>query len=63
MKKCPTCKGTGKIPLFKKMPLERRISIATSLKLRSYTVREIMVIMNYKSPKSVQDLLTKYKGE
>lgn len=57
--KCPMCEGCGEInpPHLKQKILKEKIKTAKSLKDSGYSIREIMRIMNYKSPRSVQDLL------
>ena len=57
--KCILCKGTGEIiePNGKKKNMELKKKAAKLLRIENYSIREIMKIMNYKSPKSVQDLL------
>jgi predicted DNA-binding ArsR family transcriptional regulator len=59
MIKCPICKGSGKIPVFKSLSIEKRRSIANKLKEQNLSIREIMKVLGYKSPRSVQQLLTK----
>lgn len=53
------CQGCGEIdaPHLKQKILKEKIKTAKSLKGSGYSIREIMRIMNYKSPKSIQDLL------
>lgn len=56
---CPICKGTGKleVPTFKQKALAEKRQTALKLKEQGYSIREIMKIMKYKSPRSVQTLL------
>ncbi len=56
--KCPICKGSGVIPFHKSISKEAKIVLAKQLKNDGNSIREIMQILGYKSPKSVQDLLT-----
>lgn len=57
---CPVCHGTGNIKrphgMRKDMKLKR--DHAKILRDQGYSIREIATIMGYKSPRSVQDLLT-----
>lgn len=56
---CPICKGTGtlEVPTFKQKALQEKRTTAKALKEQGYSIREIMKIMKYKSPRSVQTLL------
>lgn len=58
--KCPMCKGCGEInpPHLKQKIIKEKVKAAKSLKNSGYSIREIMRIMNYKSPRSIQDLLS-----
>lgn len=60
--KCPVCKGSGEVPQAKdtiKSRQRRRSDIANQLRAEGYTIREIMALMDYKSPNSVAILLNK----
>lgn len=46
-----------KPPHFKQKRMTEKAEKAKNLRSIGYSIREIMRIMNYKSPKSVQDLL------
>ncbi len=56
---CPTCHGTGNIkaPNLHGKNMDLKKSVARKLKVDGYSIREIMLIMGYKSPRSIQDLL------
>jgi hypothetical protein len=57
---CPICKGKGVLtePLtIPKDLAKERIVIAKALREKGYSIREIMKLMNYKSPLSVTLLL------
>ena len=57
---CPICNGSGKIVAPNKMPdnaQAERADIAKRLRERGYSIREIMRLMNYKSPLSITLLL------
>lgn len=58
-KTCPICHGTGSIenPHGKGKNMEFKIHVAKTLKEQGFSIREIMKVMGYKSPRSVQDLL------
>ena len=60
---CPLCKGEGYYTpdVFKQRYSMREFRITQAKKLRSMglSIREIMDVMAYRSPKSVQDLLNK----
>ena len=58
--KCLVCKGEGVIDppgLTIQSRIRRRTNIARTLRAEGYTIREIMVLMNYKSTNSVAVLL------
>jgi hypothetical protein len=58
--KCPICGGSGTITAPQNIPkdlLKERVRVAKTLKEGGYSIREIMQIMNYKSPRSIQILL------
>lgn len=59
--KCPYCSGSGEIepPEFKNKLLEEKKLAAQTLRSQGYSIREIMRIMNYKSPRSVHILIHK----
>jgi transposase len=56
---CPICKGSGTLnaPTFKQKALQEKRKTAISLKKQGYSIREIMKIMGYKSPRSIQTLI------
>lgn len=56
---CPVCEGEGKIeaPSLKQKMMEEKRKIAKSLQDQKYSIREIMRLMGYKSPRSIQQLL------
>jgi len=59
---CPVCNGCGMLEPPKKKSnsvIEQKIIIVKKLKENGYSVREIMKIMNYKSPQAVSYLLKK----
>ena len=43
--------------------MELKRNLAKSLKDQGYSIREICVLMGYKSPRSIQDLLKTSKTE
>lgn len=60
--KCPICHGKGELDGPKNIPkdlLKKKEDWAKLLRGEGYSIREIMQIMNYKSPLSVQMLLKK----
>ncbi len=59
--KCPYCGGVGEIeaPEFKNKMLEEKRLAALTLREQGYSIREIMRIMKYKSPRSVHILIHK----
>lgn len=54
---CPLCNGFGEITPFKTMQKEKKIIIAKTLYKNGLSIRDIMKIMDYKSPRSVQLML------
>lgn len=61
-RKCPCCKGTGKIPLAgidKKRKYEAKAIIIQKLQGDGYTIREIVKMMGYKSTSAVAHYLKK----
>lgn len=62
---CPICHGTGNIkrPHGMQKDMELKRNHAKSLRDSGYSIREICVLMGYKSPRSIQDLLTTSKTE
>lgn len=59
---CPICKGTGKLeeyPVHKSKRPPETNEVAKILQAEGYSIRQIMRILNYKSPRSVQILLDK----
>lgn len=56
MKECPLCNGLGKIE--KSLPIDVKRKKAKLMHEMNFSIREIMRALNYKSPRSVQDLLT-----
>lgn len=59
---CPACKGSGELPINPRIrpDMEAKRIAAKALQSAGYSVRQIMRILNYKSPRSVAVLL---KGE
>lgn len=59
--KCFMCDGCGriKLPDFKQKFMAEKIKTAKKMRGRGYSIREIMRAMNYKSPRSVTNLLDK----
>lgn len=53
------CKGTGEIelPKYHSMLMNEKRATAKDLREKGYSFREIMNIMGYKSPRSIQLLL------
>lgn len=55
------CQGSGKIslqqPHLKGKVMESKQLAAKTLQQQGYSIREIMKALNYKSPRSVQNLL------
>lgn len=58
MVKCPLCKGKGVVASFKNLTIPERIKLVKKLKKQGLTVREMMVILEFKSPRSIQVLFT-----
>lgn len=59
---CPICKGRGEItPPRRKGTPDNRV-MAGLLRKEGYSIREIMRFLNYKSPRSVQELLKEAHG-
>ena len=58
---CPTCRGKGKIkaPHNKQKLMDEKEKLAIGLRRMGFSIREIMTIMGYKSPRSVSMLLEK----
>lgn len=55
---CPVCKGKGFIIKPKKQPdRQLKIQAASILRKNNYSIREIMSLLGYKSPRSVQYIL------
>lgn len=57
MKTCPLCEGKGKV--IDKMPKKIMIKKIKKMRELGFSIREIMRALNYKSPRSIQVLLTK----
>lgn len=59
--KCPICKGCGEIesPHLKNKALRQKKDVANILHKEGYSMREIMRLMNFKSPHSVDRLIEK----
>lgn len=51
------CSGTGKIPVFKTAKNYTKVILAHALRKDGHSIRDIMKLMGYKSPRSVQYLL------
>lgn len=59
---CPACKGSGYVDIpaaIKQDAIKVKAGIAKELKRKGYTVREIMLVMGYKSTSAIQFLLNK----
>jgi hypothetical protein len=57
--KCPLCEGVGEITPFNTMKIEKKIVLAKTLNDNGLSIRDIMKIMGYKSPRSIQIMLKK----
>ncbi len=58
--KCIFCKGTGELENPKNFnPMQLKIIAAKALREKKFSIRQIMRIMNYKSPNTVTYLLNK----
>lgn len=60
--KCPICLGKGEVQKPSKnveARKRRQSDVANTLRAEGYTIREIMALMNYKSPNSIAILLNK----
>ena len=58
--KCPVCRGTGKFELPHRMAIDKmelQKYLATELRKKGYSIRQIQVALGYKSPRSIQILL------
>ena len=55
--KCPVCEGTGKIE-NPKSDIELKKQAVRILKKNGYGIRQIQRILGYKSPRSVQVILS-----
>ncbi len=55
---CPCCNGEGRIIPMRPKELKFKKQMAIRLDTEGLTIRQIASRMGYKSPKSVQDLLT-----
>jgi nanoRNase/pAp phosphatase (c-di-AMP/oligoRNAs hydrolase) len=60
---CPMCKGCGEItaPQLKRKIMDEKRLTAKKLREQGYSIREIMRLMNYKSPRTVVVLLEQYR--
>lgn len=58
--KCPVCKGDGIIKKSQKKYSDKKLKreCANILREHGYSIREIMKLLGYKSPRAVQYLLT-----
>ena len=61
--KCPICNGTGEyeLPLPARMKVDKteiKKRIAIELHAKGYSIRQIMRALDYKSPRSIQVLIT-----
>jgi hypothetical protein len=58
---CPLCNGSGeiKLPSHRQKLMAEKKNAAKALRSKGYSIREIMTIMKYKSPRSVVTLLNK----
>ena len=54
---CPLCKGCGEVDAFDTMEKQKKIAIAKTLRDNNLSIRDIMKVMGYKSPRSIQKLL------
>jgi len=54
---CECCLGTGKVFEDDKLDKTRAVRVARFLRSEGISIRKIMRLMDYKSPRSVQDLL------
>jgi len=62
--KCLFCKGTGELESPRDIALiEIKVEVAKGLRKEGYSIRQIMKIMNYKSPSAVTHLLKASKEE
>ena len=61
---CPICKGTGEIhnPKFKPDETEAKRIMARALREHGYSMREIMKLVGWKSPRSVAVALENEDG-
>jgi len=59
---CECCLGTGKVFEDEKLNKARAIRVARFLRSEGISIRKIMRLMDYKSPRSVQDLLETDSG-
>lgn len=57
--RCPICKGSGLLdcPTLRNKEMKAKKDIAKILRKEGFSMREIMRLMNYKSPQSVTKLL------
>ncbi len=57
---CPVCKGKGFLVKPKKQSdIKLKIQAASILRKNKYSIREIMALLGYKSPRSVQYILNR----
>lgn len=54
---CPVCKGKGKLPKPRRKEGDRKKTAVRVLVDAGFSYREIMLLMGYKSPGSVQRAL------
>lgn len=54
--RCPLCEGCG---VVSKMPVKLKREKCHKMRELGFSVREIMRALNYKSPRSVQEILEK----
>ena len=59
---CECCFGTGKVIEDDKLNKARAVRVARFLRSEGISIRKIMRLMDYKSPRSVQDLLENSDG-
>lgn len=59
---CPICKGSGKLEDPHKMQVDQvsvNTDIAKKLREKGFSIRQIMRALNYKSTRSITELLKK----
>lgn len=59
---CPICNGSGKVDFPYKLQIDKveiNAQIAKRLREKGYSIRQIMHALNYKSTRSITELLKK----